>query len=504
MKSKVISTVTLIVFIFNLQSQNLIFQDYKGELNEIQIHYLNAVSKKSDDPKYSIVTINSQAMIDGALVLMNLPGLEPIEFSSIDIMPKQKGKMFWKGIDSNGEDYAKFLINGSLTTGRIRCQNANFNLYPLTEGLHLLIPLESLVQVEDCPVNGDGKQRSNHDLKPKEYNYEEPEIAVDSNPESVVQKSMPVECKIRILGAYTTLAGNNSADIVSLIELDIDDFNTINSNSLVDFQVEIARIVELTGYTEVGTESPNPLMPVWSYSDNILRFWNPTDGFMDEVHDLRNLYDADMCQMYLDDLAGPGGIAMEVNVDAPNAFCASLWDNGGFTPVHELGHLIGMWHNVESSPPFDNYNWEHGYYNDDNVTGTNFRTIMSYSSACNGSCPRVAHWSNDDDTYLGLPTGSTATHDNARIARFRDQTVSLFQANQINKSVFQNETVDEDEVGDIYGSATITTSNNIVIFENGSKGTYRAGSQIKLLPGFHAKKGTSYTAKIVMPCSALN
>jgi len=223
---------------------------------------------------------------------------------------------------------------------------------------------------------------------------------------------------------------------------------------------------------------------------------------MDEVHGLRDLYDADMCLLYTTNLNGWGGFAMDYQTNAANSFCASVWTQGGGTFAHEYGHLMGLYH--------DDYVSSSGGYARGYVwigSDTNFRTIMAYSNECSDnstSCPRILNWANPNVNFGGNATGTVSTNDCARRLRERDATVSGYQGTIINKAVFQDEYVTIREHGDIYGANTITTADNTVRFYSGSTGEYRASQRITFRPGFRAYTGSRFHARLVESCDALN
>ena len=482
-----------------LENHRGIFKPYTKALNKLQQHYLTAL-ELNDNADYQLITIDRDALIRGGDIVINLKDGRNINLFPLDQRTKIDGRLIWKGESDAYEGSVKFIVNDDKITAGIRLIGAYYRILPLSGGLHVLFSNES-VGYKECALHGKGGKgatfRPERHILPVEDGSSENEGGGNQG------MAVAAECKIRFLYAYTPAVAAASADIVSVIETDTDDFNDINSNSGVDFEVEIARIVEMTGYVEVNTTSTDPLGNGWQTANNLVRFWDTNDGFMDEVHDLRDLYDADMCQLYTTQLSGFGGFAMDVNIGAADAFCASLWNNGGFTISHEFGHLIGMWHDTGNSPTNVPFAFGHGFFNDNTDAGTNFRTVMSYSNNCSGVCGVIPNWSNPTVNFGGNPTGTAATHDNARVARIRDAPISNFQGNVANKSVL-SDTVDDEETADVYGSTSISTSNNNVVFESGSVGTYRAGQQIRLLPGFHAKHGTVFNARIDMACSGLN
>ena len=58
-----------------------------------------------------------------------------------------------------------------------------------------------------------------------------------------------------------------------------------------------------------------------SHFDHVYRFRNKGDGYMDEIHDLRAKYGADVAVLVVDDPMGCG-LSIRVAAEAPDAFAA--------------------------------------------------------------------------------------------------------------------------------------------------------------------------------------
>ena len=164
-------------------------------------------------------------------------------------------------------------------------------------------------------------------------------------------------------------------------------------------------------------ETPYDENDAWVYKDHIDWLFDPSDGRMDELHELRNRTGADFLSLIVEntDALGnpmPGcGIGYVMNGEwvgpqfEPGALsvvtrsCASaVW-----TLAHELGHNRGCAHNREDS---DNegaypYSYGHRFTGDD---GNGYRTVMSYDTDPS-SFERIPYFSNPGIHYQGQPTG---------------------------------------------------------------------------------------------------
>jgi len=87
---------------------------------------------------------------------------------------------------------------------------------------------------------------------------------------------------------------------------------------------------------------------------------------------------------------------------------------GYYSFGHELGHNIGLTHNIEVAQN-RNYAYGHGHLIAKGRHSTGYRTILAYSA--NGHRTRVNYYSNPDVIYpsTGTPTGVTGVSNNARI-----------------------------------------------------------------------------------------
>lgn len=94
-----------------------------------------------------------------------------------------------------------------------------------------------------------------------------------------------------------------------------------------------------------------------------------------------------------------------------------------FTFTHELGHILGMHHNIEQNQN-QFYSYGHGLIN----TEGNVSTIMSYRQLPGSSqiYPKILFWSNGEQLYNGYSLGNSHTSDNRRVLLERAPIVSSF------------------------------------------------------------------------------
>ena len=198
---------------------------------------------------------------------------------------------------------------------------------------------------------------------------------------------------IDVLVVYTPLArqaAGGTAAIEAEIDLAFANTNTAYTNSLIGMQLNLIYVEEIA-YNEAG-----------SYVDHLYRLTDPADGYMDEVHTLRDQYGADMVALLVAD-GEYCGVAWLMQTLSPAfeqyAFSVTTWYcAANFVLAHELGHNQGCCHDRDNCGQgvFD-YSYGYRFFGNG---GQQWRTVMSYSPGT-----RIPHFSNPDVLFDGQPTG---------------------------------------------------------------------------------------------------
>jgi hypothetical protein len=216
---------------------------------------------------------------------------------------------------------------------------------------------------------------------------------------------------IDVLVAYTNKAASYYGDIKhELIELSIEEANeSFRISNLGNVKLRLAHAYQ-TEYVESGDQFED----LWRLADK-------GDGYMEEVHALRNKYRADVVVLVVDDRHGCG-LSTRVHADAEEAFAVVHHECAATTHsiAHEIGHIIGTRHDLSMDKIMTPFPYGHGY-----VNGTKWRDIMSYKESC-GGCRRVPIWSSPSVMFEGEPAG-TPDQDNARVIAEEAPRVAAFR-----------------------------------------------------------------------------
>ncbi|MHC4948888.1 MAG: zinc-dependent metalloprotease family protein [Planctomycetota bacterium] len=200
---------------------------------------------------------------------------------------------------------------------------------------------------------------------------------------------------IDVLAVYTPLAGAGAGGTEAIeaeIDLAVAATNAAFAASGLATRIRLVHVAEVE-YDESG-----------SYNDHAFRLRSPDDGFMDEVHEMRDAYRADLTTLLVadPDLCGTAFQLAEVTAGfEASAFSVVTWfcAVGNLSFAHELGHNMGAAHDRDNpfgAGPFP-YSFGHRFVDDQERER---RTIMALAPG-----ERVGHFSNPDVWLDGTPTG---------------------------------------------------------------------------------------------------
>ncbi len=305
----------------------------------------------------------------------------------------------WIGHIGTLENEVILVINGSLVQGNILYKNRQYQIrYQGKLGdtaLHMLRLVDPKKLRDEHPPGFVGKMR-NEALKKRQP----VSPAINTANKQVAQADVQVDSGafIDVMVLWTPAArqgAGGTAAIGALIDLSFVEANQSYANSGITHRLRLAHKQEVN-----FTESD-------SVTTNLNRLGNPSDGYIDNIHALRDTYKADLVSLFI---SVPGfycGVA-----DTP---VGSFWDQAAFSVVdyrcavdnrsfaHETGHNFSALHDWRTDSQTSVYPYSHGHLHDGN---NSWRTIMSYFK-CTGSgpCTRLNYWSNPDKQYNGVAMG---------------------------------------------------------------------------------------------------
>lgn len=346
-----------------------------------------------------------------------------------------------------------------------------------------------IIKVDPSKLKNEGEEsfenESYNNTANNEFEYYSPiQNRNDSNSER--SNNSNEDCKIRVAVLYTEGASQAVSDINNHIATAIDLTNLTFVNSEIDSRVELA-YAGFTDYIEPGTTEDD-------YHTCLQNFINNNDGYMDEIHTLRNQYSADVCVLLVNIGAYCGLSTVYVNENL--AFCvvtAGTCATTNYSFGHEIGHLLGCRHDVCTENINTPYAYGHGYFHIGNNNADSWRTIMAYNTCCAQcgiTCKRQPYWSNPNVNFNGIPTGTASTHNNARVWNERSDAIMSFRQPSNNITITGND-IDEMIYGDVVAKQTITTSGVVEIVD----GSYhmKAGNEITINSYFSVGLGAELT-----------
>ena len=397
---------------------------------------------------------------DGKSLVLNLLTLEP-----------QKGGLVWKGkIANQPGSSASFVVVGNVVIGNIRTTNGNsYQIRYLGNGVHSFREIDQSRFPNEAEP-GEPPLQILQRGKPGEPQ----ELAAAAPPTCTTDPATVIDALVVFTAATRAAAGGLQALQAEII-LAIQETNDSYNNSRITQRVRLAHMEEVN-----YSESRNSLT-------DKNRLQRPTDGFMDNVHTLRNTFAADVVVLIVENLQAanppdPAQICGEAFIMDPvtNAFEKFAFavvrrdcSTGNFTFGHELGHVMSARHDwAADSANNSPFVFNHGFVETTPTSPARpWRTIMGVNQKANPT-GRIQFWSNPnvDDPAGGDPTGvSTGNRqaNNARTLNTTALTVANFRCGLVDKNkiwttVGSDGKVDENDTGKVFFDRSIAQMGRLV------------------------------------------
>lgn len=237
---------------------------------------------------------------------------------------------------------------------------------------------------------------------------------------------------VDVMIVYTPAAKNwagGSSGIANVIGQAMGRAQLSLDNSDVFLSLDLVHSAEVD-YVESGDERTD-LRRLTTSPDN--KPWGDSySGYMDEVHEWRDRYAADLVALF-SIMNTYGGLAWQLN--NPSGFPEAGFSMtrvqqaaNSYTYIHETGHNMGAHHHKQDSSPGPGlfsysagWKWEAG-------RNRKYASVMSYPT---GGYTNVPYFSNPDVEHEGVPTGHSADGDNARTLRETKHVVASYRGEPV-------------------------------------------------------------------------
>ena len=322
----------------------------------------------------------------------------------VEKVQKVAGSTSWSGTLAEVDGgYFYLVINDGAFIAHVASTEGVYEISSVGEGVYQVIQIDQSKFVDDYPGELDepGPVFSVGDLGEK------------------ADAASPID----VMVVYTRTALNGEGSLAALkarIALAVVETNQSYYNAGVTTRIRLVH-TEVVSYTETG-----------NLGTTLSQLVNPSDGYMDIVHSLRNTYGADMVSLVVEYGGTYCGQAAAIMATSTNAFQVTTRDGcmtGYYSFGHEFGHLQGARHDVYVDNSTTPYAYGHGYVNTGSTTASRWRTVMAYNSKCQNlgyNCTRLQYWSNPTLNWYSQPMGNSTAR-NYLVLNNTDYTVANFR-----------------------------------------------------------------------------
>lgn len=297
-----------------------------------------------------------------------------------------QGGFLWRGKTNEAGsalDEATFISSGDNMTGTVRLGREVYTYLPLGEGVHAVTKQSTAEGPPEHPPRmlEKLKKPSNKDAPP-------------SDPLDIAESA-----QIDVLVIFSAKAAAGLADLTALATLAIEDANkSFRDSGIPSVTLRLVNVSRIA-YKEMG-----------AWDEHLNNLANSKTSDFKTIRSLREQHRADIVVLVVKDERYCGE-AQQINTDDASAFAVvsrTCLLAPRYSFAHELGHLLGARHDMQTDSATTPFRWGHGY-----VKEQRWRTLMSYD-VC-GGCPRILRWSNPDMKFGSDPTGTTEYEHDARV-----------------------------------------------------------------------------------------
>ena len=335
-----------------------------------------------------------------------------LTFTGVDVEHNAESLVSLYARDEAADSEVALVIQGADVLGSIRRGDETWKVHPLGDGATAVYRYDTS-RLRRHPPNWGEFMRKNMRMQRQAPPRDDAGAAADTG--DVVD----------ILVAYTPAARREAGNIDAFIQFAIDNTHRTYRNSNIGIRLRLVHKHQVRYF------------PTSDMSLDLDFLTGPDDGFMDEVHTLRDDYGADLVVLIVKrDIESVCGIAWlpdfarfpdtdfgEMGFSVIGQNCETVTF---YTFAHELGHNQGAdhnpWNTFPSPPP--TFPYRHGRCN----VAEGWNTIMSYGWGEQGPCNReIEYFSSPNIRYRGTPTGDAAVRDNRRVLLETARRVANFR-----------------------------------------------------------------------------
>ena len=350
-------------------------------------------------------------------------------FTGVDVVHNAEGMVSLHARKEANDTSVSLVVQGADVLGSIEHGGVTWRVAPLGGGLTAVYRYDTSGLRMDPPGWG-MRQRL---LAPEPRPMDDAGTSVEGTDTGDV---------IDLMVVYTPAAAA-LGNIDAFIQFALNNTHDAYRNSNIGFRLRLVHKAQVD-YTQHASNMGEDLQRL----SNLDRNGRPVanDGYMDEVHDLRDRYGADLVALFV---ARPASRVCGVAWIPPfgryprddfaslgfSVNARSCETTSGRVFAHELGHNQGARHDPYNSPGDcptgpdscngqGNFPWRYGRCN----TEQGWRTVMAYQSTPDGRCVQsTARFSSPDVTWRGVATGDAARRDNRRVLLETARRVANFR-----------------------------------------------------------------------------
>lgn len=309
----------------------------------------------------------------------------------------------------DGQPYSSvtLVVHGKVLAGTVESQEGSYSIRFQNGSIHAISQIAGDLQ---CGTEGPWAQAAGK----RDWKLPARRTSLETDSSSV-----------DLLVVFTEAARKVEAGLQQMrasIDLAVAYTNDAYEASGVGFRLNLVAAVQVDHQESVARSGAGLL----NQQVDMNKMIDANDGFMDEVHALRDRYAADVVHLVVDQRGGGGrGTFLRLNAEDPSAWAFSVsnslsWPN---FLAHELGHVMGLRHDRYADRrylctacagpdyggednPLPPYNF--GYVNQRAFEPgapeeSRWRTIMSYNTQCSdeglGWCTQIPRFSNPNQKY---------------------------------------------------------------------------------------------------------